>query len=727
MSFVNAENQKKIKTIVNSVTTFADIVDNPGACDDIPGLDCEPGLGMHTEAESFRTMSKDIEEGVFKTLVMGKFKNGKSTFINALVGKLLMAAKATACTAVIATVSFGEDTNSVYVHYKDQDSPRRMTLEHFTREFQLDEDDQAKLENGENLDRFADVSYVEMHSDDKMFADGLSLIDSPGLEEANSRTVTTTEFVPKANAIIFMLNAISLFSEKEKQYISMNFAGKHMRNLFFVVNRINQVTGEGDVEKFVKPSVKNNLREVFTDENGRFDEELYNSRVFFVDAYGALCASTGQPYKVLIGNREMEATITKEDSGMIEFENALVDFLNSPERLNATFSSTMTGMANTYKSALNKAEADKSVRSTSKEERLRRAEDAKVELENAQKKVESIRQTVRRTGENISSKIYNDLIGYIQMNLKREFSAYIESGNKPKFGMVDMLRLASATLAQKFGSDESKRRWAKKNEDILRPTVNYVNEYIQKGIENWSKGVNTLISQDTRDLQEELEDQSREFDLSLDRAVNLFAYGNAETIKNQGAGAKAGLQAVLALATNFDVSLAVEGMAKGGMSWLDFAKRYAVQIVIDTAVTLIFGAPYLIPIAAVEAISMSYRAGKTGDELIKMIGERAFEKLGEKIKEKELDFKDDIIKQFVENGEKTASTAQGLLDDAQANMDRLVAEDADDTAAAEAENERVDKNLKLMHDCIDSVYSELYGHKPNEMEFANLGRNEEKK
>lgn len=727
MSLVNVENQKKIASIVGEVTTFADIVDNPGVCDHVPGLGCEPGLGMHTEAESFRAMSEDIKEGVFKTLVMGKFKNGKSTFINALIGKLLMAAKATACTAVIATVSFGEDNNTVYVYYKDREMPREMTLEDFTKEFQLTDADQDAIENGEKFDKFASVSHVEMHSDDKMFADGVRLIDSPGLEEANSRTITTTEFVPKANAIIFTLSATSLFSDKEKQYIAMNFAGKHMRNVFFVVNRINQLNGANELEDTVKPSVRHNLEDVFTDENGYFDEALYKSRVFYVDAYGALCASTNQPYKVLVGRKEIEAPITKEETGMVEFEKALTEFLNSPDRLHATFSSTMTGMANTYQSAVNKVNADKAVRQTSKEERVRRSKEAEKELKKAQQQVDDIRATVKKSGELISQKLYNDLVGYVQTEIPRTYASYVSSKEgKPKFGMGDMLKLAGATIGQSLGSKESKEKWAKKNQAILMPLVNYVNDYIKNSIEAWGKRVPTLISKDTRDLQASLEDQSKEFDLSLDRAVNLFAYGNATAPTQSGSGIKAGLQSVLAL-SNWDVSLAVEGTAKGGMSWGEFAKRVGVQMALDFAVSLIFGAPLLIPALIIEVFSLKYHAGQTSDQLLTAIGTRAFDELGKKIAESELTFKEDINKQFTEMGEKTATTALSLLKDAKANMDRLVNEDTQDTAAAEAENARVDANLKAMHDCIDTVYAELYGHKPSEREFANLSRNEAKK
>lgn len=283
MEFVNEENKRKTNQIVKDIKDYAVLTDNANSNESVEGLDCTPGVGLPAEAKALRVRRADIEKGIFKTLVMGKFKNGKSTFINALVGKVMMASKATACTAVIATVEYGNDNGMVDVIYNDKSS-QRMSLEQFTGEFQLTEEEQKIIEDEGRLDRFENVSHVEMYSKEAMFQDGLHLIDSPGLEEGVSRTKTTNEYVPKANAIIFTLSAPSLFSAAEKEYIAENFAGKHMRNVFFVVNRTDNLT-PGQLEDSVIPGVRAGLEEVFLDENYEFDEELYKKRVFFTNAY----------------------------------------------------------------------------------------------------------------------------------------------------------------------------------------------------------------------------------------------------------------------------------------------------------------------------------------------------------------------------------------------------------------------------------------------------------
>lgn len=279
------ESSKKIQMIADQVRHYGILIGPTDSDNYVPHLPCKPGLGMVTESESFLCTAKDMQKGLFKTLVMGKFKNGKSTFINAMLGRNLMAAKATATTAVIAVVEYGTHKDQVKIYRNGSDVPEILSLADFTNQFALNETDQKKIEEDGLCDRFSDVSHVEMESDDDLFKDGVQLIDSPGLEEANSRTKTTSQYVPKSNAIIFMLNAASLFSAQERNYIFRNFAGKQLRNIFFVVNRTDNL-GPGQLEETVKPAVREVLSDVFARKDGVFDESLYDKRVFYTNACG---------------------------------------------------------------------------------------------------------------------------------------------------------------------------------------------------------------------------------------------------------------------------------------------------------------------------------------------------------------------------------------------------------------------------------------------------------
>ena len=137
-----------------------------------------------------------------------------------------------------------------------------------------------------------------------------------------------SKYLCSADAVMFCLNATSLLGGNELTYIHNNFDGKHLRNVFFVINRINLINqiNPGELETNVMPYVESKLKGVFTDHNGKFDRELYNKRVFYVDALSAFCAKTGKPLKVLIARREYELEPDYESSGIPSLKQEINEY-----------------------------------------------------------------------------------------------------------------------------------------------------------------------------------------------------------------------------------------------------------------------------------------------------------------------------------------------------------------------------------------------------------------
>lgn len=712
MAFVTKETKEKINTLVKEVRDYAYIVD-------------KSGLNMDTEVAALQANANNVEAGLFNTLVMGKFKNGKSTIINSIVGKNMMASKAAACTAVIATVEFGHNTDQVSVFYTDGRVVTK-TLEEFTDEFQLTPEDQDLLENGGRLDRFADVDHVEMQSDDSLFADGVHLIDSPGLEEDVSRTTTTNKFVPQAHAIIFTLNATSLFSEKERAYIAENFEGKCRRNLFFVVNRINQVLPAEQIESNVKPTVKAGLRNVFTDENGNFDEELYNKRVFFVDAYCAYCARTGTPMTVMVGKREIPVEADINDSGVPEFEVALREFLNSDDRLCSSFESIMTVMADSYRKAQKQAELDRASRSQSKEEREANAKAAEKELKEAEETLDGIQTLTNKTGQQVADKIYGDLLQFVQNDIPNNFAAYVqENGNfKAHYGAIGSAKMAGIRLLATLPIESLREKMDNKMEALLRPMANAVNGYINDQMKTWEARIPTLISGIMQDYQEEMEAEFEDFALNLENAKNTFAYGSGKkhTAKSS---TKQTVQTIFSMIQG-DLSHVTNINQSEDNSWGNFFKGYAIQGGLNLGLAFLFGGTgiYLPVWLAVEAIAIIARSDENSRKQATAIGKECFDNMVKETKRTEMTMKRNLQNQLNEKVAPLIQTAQGTVDDTRKHMETILAENAKNEAAVAAANRLADQSIAGMKSCIDNVFETLNGHKPSEAEFARLGKNE---
>ena len=85
--------KEKKSQIMHLLVDLAGIVDNLNE------------IGLSINGTALLDLKKKLENDNFKVLVIGEFKNGKSTFINSLMGEKVLPAYSTPCTAVINEVS----------------------------------------------------------------------------------------------------------------------------------------------------------------------------------------------------------------------------------------------------------------------------------------------------------------------------------------------------------------------------------------------------------------------------------------------------------------------------------------------------------------------------------------------------------------------------------------------------------------------------------------------
>lgn len=93
--------KEKKSQIMHLLVDLAGIVDNLNE------------IGLSINGTALLDLKKKLENDNFKVLVIGEFKNGKSTFINSLMGEKILPAYSTPCTAVINEVVYGKDKRAV--------------------------------------------------------------------------------------------------------------------------------------------------------------------------------------------------------------------------------------------------------------------------------------------------------------------------------------------------------------------------------------------------------------------------------------------------------------------------------------------------------------------------------------------------------------------------------------------------------------------------------------
>ena len=134
---------------------------------------------------------------------------------------------------------------------------------------------------------------------------------------------TPKGFIRNADAIVFVISARQGFLREDRRYIEDHFAGWQLENIFFVINDVNCLDSEDIFEK-LKIYVREELKDVFSDKAGTFDQKLFDERVFYIDAYGSMNTRMGRETPIA---RKYKMMVPDESTGVPELERALYRYL----------------------------------------------------------------------------------------------------------------------------------------------------------------------------------------------------------------------------------------------------------------------------------------------------------------------------------------------------------------------------------------------------------------
>lgn len=276
-------------------------------------------ISLTQYAEGLRQLGQKVDNDTFKIQIVGTFKNGKSTFINALLGEDILPTKAVPCTAVINEIKYGESKKAI-LNFRNplpktllSDIPAA-TLAHMQAHgmtnvppMEIDYDrisDYVTIPVDGDPDEISLKSpylSVELFYPSALLKEGVEIIDSPGLNENDERTAVTLEYLDKADAIIFLLDATKACAKDEMDTIEDILVPKGFDDMFFVVNRFDLIVAreQADIKRFVENKVK----------------EYTTNEIFYLSALNALDGKVEHNQEKLL------------NSGFLPFEAKLSEFL----------------------------------------------------------------------------------------------------------------------------------------------------------------------------------------------------------------------------------------------------------------------------------------------------------------------------------------------------------------------------------------------------------------
>jgi Dynamin family len=199
--------------------------------------------------EDARSLAERLAEGRFYVACVGQFKRGKSTLLGALVGDRVLPAGILPVTAVPTVVRWGR-LRSARVRFRGG-TWLDITPEELTQYV-------SEEHNPENA---KDVTGVEVFVPNALLAEGMCLVDTPGLGSVFAgNTAAMQAFIPHIDAAIVVVGADPPIAGEELALVEE--VGKQVRDVMVILNKADRTSdGERNLAKaFTKKMLEKRLK-----------------------------------------------------------------------------------------------------------------------------------------------------------------------------------------------------------------------------------------------------------------------------------------------------------------------------------------------------------------------------------------------------------------------------------------------------------------------------------
>lgn len=195
------------------------------------------GPDFVTDRQKLQVIATRLAEERFHLAVLGQFKRGKSTLLNALLGQPLLPTPVVPLTA-IPTFLFYAGTPQVHIVYHNGHPADTFTAPHANELTTTLA--QFVTEEG-NPHNHRNVAYVEVCYPAPLLRRGVVLIDTPGIGSTfRHNTEATLNFLSQCDAALFLVSADPPLTEVEVEFLKE--VRSQVARLFFILNKVDYLT-----------------------------------------------------------------------------------------------------------------------------------------------------------------------------------------------------------------------------------------------------------------------------------------------------------------------------------------------------------------------------------------------------------------------------------------------------------------------------------------------------
>ncbi len=445
-------------------------------------------------AEHLADLADRTRNGTFRVVLLGCFSSGKSTLLNALLGRPVLPVKVNPCTAVLTEVVYAE-TPSVTVHHTDGTN-RQLDIDAFIAEFQLSGDDTTP-----ELDRFSGVDRAVIGWPLELLKNGVVVVDTPGLDDDPIRTERTLSTLPSADAVLMVLNATRFLTALERQAIA-SLAALGLNTLFFPIAMADLVDALAD-----DPAAARRDLEARADSHLSGLVGEHSDRIHWVNGRGALRARwvNGAP-----------ASGDASTTGIPAFERSLTRFLVH-ERGEARKCRIVDAVESIRLDLRERQALEDATQVISLDELIQRRADLQPQLDRIHAVAARIERQVAAFATHQGTAVWEDL---------RSFLADTERILPTVVAEIDVGTFAGLRLLLPSGREAVEAR--------LRDGLQ---EWLTERLQRWRDGCVPRINAALTALRQELAGDAAEFDTLRADVLDAFTAGHMlESEPEQGPG-----------------------------------------------------------------------------------------------------------------------------------------------------------------------------------------------
>ncbi|MGN0642843.1 MAG: dynamin family protein [Huintestinicola sp.] len=273
-------------------------------------------LSLDNTAKSISDVIAKTADEHFEVAIVGEFKRGKSTLINALLGQEVLPADVLPATATLNRVTYSKDPY-VMVEYKDG-STEKVDIDHLADYVtKLSYESEKKAETVKEATVYYDTDFCKNHVD---------IIDTPGLNDDEQMTNVTMSILPEIDAAVFVISANSPFSQFEKEFLENKMLTSDLGRIIFAVNCFGTFSKEDEdrivetVEKRIGSYVMDKAKKVMGENSKEF--AVYKRKIGKPKVIGVYAK------KALMAKENNDAAML-EESNFPKFESVLETMLTN--------------------------------------------------------------------------------------------------------------------------------------------------------------------------------------------------------------------------------------------------------------------------------------------------------------------------------------------------------------------------------------------------------------